>query len=120
MNEEELMKGAEEWLAAAKENLAAGRFHTAFESARQAAELAAKALLSRKSGKYPSDHMVAGPLFQAGLLPEGVDGKRLHKLLSRFTLGTYGFDETVHRSEVQDAVRLAERMVKALRAAGKK
>lgn len=58
---------------------------------------------------------MGGQLAQSGLLPPGVDGRRLQRLLSEFTLGTYAFDVPVRERDVREALRLAERMVQALR-----
>lgn len=89
--------------------------YVAFEAFRQAAELAAKVLLARANGAFPQTHLVAGPLKQAGLLPEGVEASKLHRLVSEFTLGTYGFNRPLSRSDVQSAARVARRMVGALK-----
>lgn len=114
---EQVAERARMWLATGEAELKAGRLPVAFEACRTAAELAAKALLLRAQKPFPQSHMVAGELQQAGLMPAGVDGKRLHGLLSKFTLGTYGFDQPVHRAEAQEALRIARRMVSALAAA---
>lgn len=108
---------AEEWLDAGRSQLSEGRYHVAFEALRNAAELAAKALILRATGDFPQDHAVAGVLSRAGILPGKVDGRELHRLLVKFTLGPYGFDVTVHEKQVQAALRIAERMVEACKAA---
>lgn len=87
--------------------------HVAFEAARHAAELAAKAILVRAGKEYPEQHAVAGKLAQHSLIPQGVEARKLQKLLSRFTLGTYGFEQPVHDADVSDALRMAERLVAA-------
>jgi HEPN domain-containing protein len=109
----DLVAGAQEWLAAARTEMSAGRLRVAFESARHAAELAGKAILSARLGTFPKSHLVAGALARSGGLPPGVDGKTLHKLLSEFTLGTYGFDRPISEREVSDAVTVAEQMMSA-------
>jgi hypothetical protein len=40
-----------------------------------------------------------------------VDPKALHRLLSEFTLGTYGFDRPLSEAEVRQAIELAELLV---------
>ena len=112
---DEVVELAEEWLDAGRSQYDEGRYHVAFEALRNAAELAAKALLLRATGAFVQDHSVAGPLAKAGAIPPKVDGRDLHKLLSRFTLGPYGFDVTIHEKDVASALRLADRMVKACR-----
>lgn len=106
---------AQEWLEAGKAQLVDGRHHVAFEALRNAAELAAKALLLRSTGAFPQDHAVAGLVARAGVLPASVDGRDLHRLLTKFTLGPYGFDADVHEKDVIAARRIAERMVRACR-----
>ena len=112
---EELADGAKQWLHAGESELAANRIHVAFEAFRQAAELAAKVILARANGAFPQTHLVAGPLKQAGLLPEGVEASKLHRLVSEFTLGTYGFNRPLSRADVQAAARIARRMIAALK-----
>ena len=92
-----------------------GRRQVAFEALRNAAELGAKALLLRATGSFPQDHAVAGLLARAQLLPPGVNGRDLHRLLTKFTLGPYGFDEEIHAKDIVQARRLAERIVAACR-----
>lgn len=111
---EELADGAREWLKAGDSELAADRLHVAFESFRQAAELAAKSVLARTGARPAHTHNIAGPLKQAKLVPAGVEASKLHRLVSQFTLGTYGFNRAVTKSEVQEAARIAKRMVAAL------
>lgn len=106
---------AEEWLGAGQSQMEEGRSHVAFEALRNAAELAAKALILRKTGDFPQDHAVAGILAKQGLMPSKVDGRDLHRLLAKFSLGPYGFDATIHEKDVREALRLAERMVGACR-----
>lgn len=110
---DELASGAQEWLVAAENQLEARRLRVAFELFRHSAELAAKAMLARKLGSFPKEHSVAGLLVKEGIPPSDVDGKKLHRLLSRFTLGTYDFETPVHEADLQDARRLARRMVRA-------
>lgn len=112
---DDLRASAREWLAAAEDEREANRYNVAFEAARHAAELAAKAILYESTGSYPDrKHDVSGPLAQNNLVPQGVRASDLSKLLSEFTLGTYGFGRTVHKKDVNQAIRLARRMVDAL------
>lgn len=112
---EDVVALAEEWLGAGIAELEEGRHHVAFEALRNAAELAGKALLLRQTASFPQDHAIAGLLARADLVPSDVDARDLHRLLSRFTVGPYGFEVTVHRKDVIAARRIAERMVKACR-----
>jgi len=111
LGEDELWEGAAEWLAAAEDELRAGRLRVAFESARHAAELAGKARLLSATGTYPKSHTIASQLHRAGLVPSGVDAKAVHRLLSEFTLGTYGFDRPLAREDVVAAIALARSML---------
>lgn len=105
---------AEEWLDAGRSQLADGRYHVAFEALRNAAELAAKALILKHSGQFPQEHAVGGLLAKLGKMPARVKGSDLHRLLVKFTVGPYGFDVTIRESDVTDALRIAERMVAGL------
>lgn len=115
MEEGDLIEGAEEWLGVARKSREEGWNHAAFESARKAAELAAKALLGRKTGGYPKDHDVSGILYRERLIPADVAARELSRLLAAVSVGTYAFDQAVHRKDVAWALRIAERMVKACR-----
>ncbi|HUR68117.1 MAG TPA: HEPN domain-containing protein [Candidatus Thermoplasmatota archaeon] len=110
-----LVSGSEEWLAAARDELAAGRNRVAFESARHAAELACKALLLRATGSYPKTHDVSGQLAQTGALPSGITGRRLSRFLADFTAGTYGFSRELTGAHVEDAIQMAALCVAACR-----
>lgn len=110
-----LVAAAEMWLAAGRSEFESKRYPVAYETLRTAAELAAKAILLRATGSFPQSHAVAGPLVQNKLHPEDVSAKELHKFLTSFTLGAYGFDKPIHSSEVRAALRIAERMVRACR-----
>lgn len=112
---DQLVEAAEMWLEAGRSEFESKRYPVAFEALRTAAELAAKAILLRATGSFPQSHAVAGPLVQNKLHPEGVNARELHKLLSSFTLGAYGFDKPIHAREVQAALRIAGRMVRACR-----
>lgn len=112
---EDLEEAAREWLNAAEDEREANRNNVAFEAARHAAELAGKALLLEGTGTYPDRrHNVSGPLSQEDLVPSNVSASDLSKLLSEHTLGTYGFSRTIHRKDVNQAIRVARRMVDAL------
>lgn len=108
---EALVAAAREWLAASSTELEQRRYRVAFEAARHAAELAGKALLVEATGGHPKAHAIAGALSNENVLPDGVSGRRLHKLLSRYTAGTYGTEGTIRKRDVHEAIRLAERMV---------
>lgn len=107
----DLVAGAREWLEAAQSELGEGRFRVAYEAARHAAELAAKAMLLEAKGRYPQRHDVSSDVEREGVRPSSVRFQELRKLLSSHTLGTYGFSRTVHRKDARWAVRIAERMV---------
>lgn len=109
-----LAKGASDWYQAALLAWDHHLYHPAFESARHAAELAAKAILMQSLGSFPERHDVSSDLERAGLMPTGVNYRDLRNLLNRFTLGTYGFEQVVHRRDAQHALRIAKRMVQAL------
>lgn len=111
---ERLRDRAREFLEAARTSLAAERFNVAFDEARDAAELAAKALLCRRDGTYPAAHNVAGPLQTARLIPRGLSPKALSRLLSAASRGRYGISEPVTRVEAKDAVAAAEALCAAL------
>jgi HEPN domain-containing protein len=98
-------------LDAARAEAQARRLRVAFESARHAAELACKALLVHRVGHSPKTHLVAGDLAKAGLLPTGLSGRELHRLLAEFTLGTYGFDRELTTEDVDEAIRIASAVV---------
>lgn len=115
MNAQKLLDGAQEWLDSAKTEASLGRRRVAFEAARHAAELAAKAILVHRQGVYPKSHLVAGALSKLGALPGRVDGRRLHRLLAEFTLGTYGFDREVRPEDVDEALAVAGLMVEGAR-----
>lgn len=108
-----LLEGAKEWLEGARMNHKAGRKHAAFECYRQAAELAGKILLARSTGTYPREHDISGALAHAKLMPEGVKAGQLKDFLLEFTRGTYAFDRPIHEAELQNAKRIAERMMAA-------
>jgi HEPN domain-containing protein len=103
---------AEQRLASAKDDAAAGRYDVGFESARAATELAAKALLLTKTGSYPTkDHNVAGHLHRAKLLPPDIAPKALSHFLDAYTRGDYGFAEPVEPRELRTAIKMAELMI---------
>lgn len=104
-----MISRAEQRLASARDDLAANRHDVGYESARAAAELAAKALLLAKTGSYPTkDHNVAGHLQQAKLVPPGLSPKALSKFLDDYTRGDYGFDQPVEPRELRAALATAE------------
>lgn len=116
MNEAQRLKErAQEYLEAAEDSLKEGRLNVAYDEARTAAELAAKATLAGKTGSFPRDHNPAGKLFQEGLVPEGMNPKELSRLLGDHTRGTYGFQDPVEEEEVEDAVRTARKLLGAER-----
>lgn len=102
-----LLEGSREWEEASITEMQRGRLRVAFEAARHAAELAGKALLVHARGEHPKSQVIAAALAKDGLLPPGVDGRALHKLLSEFTLGTYGFDRPLSERDARSAQELA-------------
>ncbi len=103
-----LLDRAEGYLRTARAALENGDLSPAYENARTAAELAAKAMLARHgvtaTGK---EHNVAPQLVQAGLWPAGEPGKRLSRFLGDYTRGVYGFSEPVKPQDAERGLRLA-------------
>jgi HEPN domain-containing protein len=97
-----------EYLAAAKDSRVARRWSIAYEEARTACELFAKAILLTKTGAYPRDHNVAPALFQAGLMPGGLDARELSRFLNDHTRGTYGFGDEPSEAEAERAAAVAQ------------
>lgn len=112
-----LTERAEEYLEAARSSAEANRHSVAFDEARTACELFCKALLLAKTGTYPRDHNVAGPLYHAGLVPPGLDPRTLSNLLKSHTKGTYGFDDAPTGEDVAWALDIAERLAEHARRA---
>jgi HEPN domain-containing protein len=119
VNDGGLLDRAEEYLRTAKAALDAEDWAPAFENARTACELAAKAILTH-IGKATSgkQHNVAPQLVQAGLWPGGDVGKRLSKFLDDYTRAVYGFTEPVTRSDAERGYRLAGEMIRKARTLG--
>ncbi|MES2154210.1 MAG: HEPN domain-containing protein [bacterium] len=119
MPESALLQLAESYLRTARAALEAGDIAPAYETARTACELAAKAILDQRgiptSGK---EHNVAPQLVQAGAWPGGDPGKRLSKFLNDYTRGVYGVGETIARKEAERGVALAEQMIKKAKGHG--
>lgn len=88
----------------------AQRPHAAFESARHAAELAAKACFLDVVGHYPRDHRVGPGLAAAGRVPPEVAPEDLARFLAQYLLGRYGEDR-LDDDAVAEALRMARRMV---------
>jgi HEPN domain-containing protein len=105
-----LMMLAEEYLAAAQANLAAGRRHAAFESARHAAELAGKACLLDAKGNYPKAHDIGRDLAEAGRVPPDLAPEALDRFLAQYVRGRYGADE-ITPAAAAEALRMAHHMV---------
>lgn len=103
--------GAREWLDASYAEARSGRRRVAFEAARHAAELSAKARLI-ESGRAPRrEHNVAPDLVHAKLVPRSVDAARLSRLLSAATLGTYGFEDPLRDGDLEELQRYAEALL---------
>lgn len=114
-----MMERARQRLASARDDLAGARYGVGYESARAAAELAAKAMMLAGLGSYPTkDHNVAGPLAHAKLVPADVSPKELSRLLDDDARGDYGFDRPVEARELRAAIKLAERMIDEAQARG--
>lgn len=108
---QDLARRATDWQRMAELGLQDGRLEAAYECARTACELAGKALLQEKLGRYARSHEIQGDLFRERLIPAAVNAKRLSKLLGDFTRGTYGVGPRVSSSEASSAVALAKAMV---------
>jgi HEPN domain-containing protein len=117
MTAQGLCARGQEFLDAARASRDAGRSAVAYEEARTAAELFAKALLLVRLGSFPHKHPVGGLLQQHGLIPSGVSPRALSRLLSDSTRGAYDVGDRPSDDEVEDAIALASRMRKAAEAA---
>ena len=114
MNEHPAMLArATEHLQAAQRCLGDGLHHPAYELARTAAELYAKALLVRKTGSYPREHNVSGELQHRRLIPPDVSPTELSRFLDDYTRGGYGFSHPVEAREVRKAIALATKLRQA-------
>lgn len=114
-----ILDRAEQRLASALDDQASGRLDVGYESARAAAELAAKALLLAKTGSYPTkDHNVAGHLVQARLVPQDMSAKELSSFLGDYTRGDYGFDMPVEARELRAALQRARRLIEEAKGRG--
>jgi HEPN domain-containing protein len=112
---ETLLARAQGYLATARLAADAGHPAPAYENARSAAELAAKAMLGASGIRFGKDHNVAPDLVRAGLWPGGDLGKRLSRFLSDATRGVYGIAEPVRPAEAERAIRLAGNVLEAAR-----
>lgn len=112
---EDLIARAQEFLDAAEDSFEKERYNVAYDDARQAAELACKAILQQTEGEYPKSHQVAGRMFDRERIPDGVDATDLSGLLGDYTRGRYGFDNPVTDDEVKAALRLARTLLEAAR-----
>lgn len=110
----DLARRARDWHRMAELGFEDGRHEAAYECARTACELAGKALLQEKVGRYARSHEIQGDLFREGLIPAAVNAKRLSKLMGDVTRGTYGVGPRVSASEASSAVALAKAMVGSL------
>ena len=106
-----LRLGAQEWLEASLSESRQGRERVAFEAARHAAELAAKARLADRGHAYRREHNVAPALAKNGLVPRGVDAAELSRLLSAVTLGTYNYDQPLRDGDVERLQEYAMRLL---------
>lgn len=117
-----MLRHADEFLASARADRQASppRRNVGFDNARTAAELAGKALLLARTGDYPrkggGGHNIGGLLFQNGLVPDGVEPKRLARLLREHTRGDYGFMKPVSEGELDEALRIAEAVLASAKA----
>lgn len=107
---------AAQFLESARESLAASppRLAVALDEARTAAELAGKALLLLQNGSYPKVHAIGGDLYHSGLIPQGVDAKRLSRLLRAHTRGEYGYHLEFSVEEAQEAIQMAHILLTGL------
>lgn len=102
---------AGQYLRTAQAALQAGDMDASFECARTAAELAAKALLTRHEVPFSETHNVAGALVKAGLWPRG-RGSDLSEFLSAFVQGVTAFGRELQARDVEKGIRLAGELVK--------
>lgn len=110
---DELRSRAREFLEAAEDSRAKARYNAAYDDARQATELACKAILQREDGEYPKQHQVAGRMYERGLIPSQVTPKDLSRLLGDYNRGRYGFEDPVTEAEAGDALRLARTLLES-------
>lgn len=112
-----MLRHAEEYLASAFADADADppRRSVAYDNARTAAELAGKAMLLKTTEDYPkkghSGHNIGGVLQMHGLIPSGLDPKRVAHLLKAHTRADYGFMDPVEQDEMEEALFLAEVLI---------
>lgn len=107
----QFLERAQEFLAAAQDNLDARRCNVAHEDARTAAELAGKALLQHASGSHPRRHAIGGDLHQLGLLPPDIDARAVARLLKERTRADYGFGP-VDAADAAKALGIADALLR--------
>ena len=109
-----MLRHAQEFLAAARSNTGAGRPAVAFDEARHAAEVAAKALHLKATGTdFGKGHAVAGPLNALGLLPAQVPERKWVRFFQEHTRASYGYFEDFTDAEVHNAITWATVMLQA-------
>lgn len=107
-----LLRRAQQYARTARSALDATDYDAAFENARTAAELAGKAGLHAKTGRYGQKHNIAGAMVQAGIWPRS-QGAPLAKLLDEYVRGVYSFTRPVRIQDAVKAFRLAAKVVEA-------
>ena len=110
-----ILARSEEFRASAQADEVEGRWNAAQENARTACELAGKAMLLHATGDYPRKHAIGGALYDADLIPLGIDPARLSRLLKERTRADYGFFNPVPAEDAREAVGFATCMVAAAR-----
>lgn len=113
---EAMLAHARSYLRSARRNLELGpeQSAVAFDEARHAAEVAAKALVLHATGTdLGKVHSIGGSLAHAGLIPLSLDEKRVARLFAEHTRGSYGYYEGIDRPAVEEAIEAAERFIAA-------
>lgn len=114
---DDLLSRSREFLDAAQDSFEKERYNVAYDDARQAAELACKAILQETEGDYPRSHEVQGRMFQRDRIPDGIEARELSRLLGDYNRGRYAFDDPVDEDEARDALKLARTLHEAARSA---
>lgn len=108
---EAMRSHAESYLRSARANLAQGpqQSSVAFDEARHAAEVSAKALYLAKTGtELGKVHNIGGTLAHTGLIPADLDEKAVARLFAEHTRGSYGYYDDIGRAEIEAAIHVAQ------------
>ena len=112
----EMLDHARPFLDSARENAAKGpeRAVVAFDEARHAAELAAKAILLRAEHVIvEKDHRMGRHLGRYGLMPSTYAIKAWNRFFAEHTKAAYGLYEQLDQQEIAEAISMAQTMLQA-------